>query len=71
MIKPTLCNQKLIYEHILSIKKNERLKVDSNTRKNSYTTINPTNTSVYLNEPLGLCQINIRKIFPEVINVSY
>ena len=37
----------------------------------NFTMINPTNTSVYLNRMLGWQQINVRKIFPEVINVSY
>ena len=56
-IKTTLYSQKLIYEHILIMI--------------NYTTINPTNTSVYLNRTLGWQQINVRKIFQEVNNVSY
>ena len=56
-IKATLYSQKLIYEHILIMI--------------NYTMINPTNTSVYLNRTLGWRQINVRKIFHEVTNVSY
>ena len=33
--------------------------------------INPTDTCVYLKRTLGWRQISVRKIFPEVINVSY
>ena len=65
MIKTTLYNQKLIHEQT------ENSKVDSDTvKKNNYTMINPTNTSVYLNRAFGWRQINAREIFPEVINVS-
>ena len=33
--------------------------------------INSINTSVYLNRTFGWRQINVKKIFPKVINVSY
>ena len=33
--------------------------------------INPTNTCVHLNRTFGWRQINVRKIFPEVINMGY
>ena len=65
MIKTTLYNQKLIH------KKYENLKVDLDTIKNSYSMIDPTNTSVYLNKRFGWQHINVRKIVPEVINASY
>ena len=61
MIKTTLYNQKVIHE------KYQNLKVDSDTIKNSYSMINSTNTCVYFEWR----QINVRKIFPEVIDVSY
>ena len=65
MIKTTIYNQELIHGFY------ENLNVDSDTIKNSYTMINPTNTCVYLNRTFGWRQINVRKIFPEVINVRY
>ena len=33
--------------------------------------MNPTNTGIYLNRTFGWQLINVRKIFPEDINMSY
>ena len=65
MIKTTLYNHKLIHKN-MNIK--GRFRYD---KKNIYTIINPTNTCVYLNRTFGWPKINVRKIFPEVTNVSY
>ena len=72
---PTNCLS--VFEHFVRLaikgltwKKYENLQVDSSTIKNNYPMINPTHTSVYLYRMFRWRQINVRKIFPQVINVS-